>query len=173
MYTYATGAAADSVQTEDVTAYIYVDDDNTSLYTEVTTQTFVNIGNGYYRLKITDSLSCNAGVVYFVIATSGIVADPIYFTTQLETPTVAIDTTAANLLVSNIITNEKATTYDGITQEKIYEMLLAFMSNKVTVSVTATDTKVISYKNRDGDTEVFSITVKTTDGSRSSSGTIN
>lgn len=147
IYNYASGAAQTNVVPADVTAYIFVDGENTTLTTTVNTNTFQNLGNGYYRFKITNNLDCDAGIAYFVIVTSGVVAEPVRFTTT-------------------------TTSYDGVSQEKLFEMLLAFMANKVTIAVTANDTKVISYKNRLGDTEIFNITVKTTDGSRQQSGSI-
>ena len=73
---------------------------------------------------------------------------------------------------TSIITAIKSATYDSITQEKLYEIILAFIANKVTITSAGVDTQTISYKKRDGSTEVLSVTVSTTDGARSSGGSI-
>lgn len=73
---------------------------------------------------------------------------------------------------TSIITAIKSASYDGITQEKLYEVILAFMANKVTITSAGSGLQTISYKKRDGSTEVLSVTVSTTDGSRASGGTI-
>lgn len=62
--------------------------------------------------------------------------------------------------------------YDGITQEKLNEMLIALLANKVTITTGANNTQTISYLKRDGTTEVLNVTVSTVDGSRSITGTI-
>ena len=73
---------------------------------------------------------------------------------------------------TSIITAIKSATYDSISQEKLYEIILAFIANKVTITVNSATSQTISYKKRDGTTEVLSVTVSTEDGSRSSGGTI-
>jgi hypothetical protein len=73
---------------------------------------------------------------------------------------------------SSIVTATKAATYDGVTQEKLFEILLALLANKVTITTASSNTQTISYKLRDGTTEVLNITVSTDDGSRSTGGTI-
>jgi hypothetical protein len=57
-------------------------------------------------------------------------------------------------------------------KEKIFEMILSFMAGKVVVTIVDPNTRLISYKKRDGTTERFSVTVSTADGSRASGGTI-
>jgi hypothetical protein len=51
-------------------------------------------------------------------------------------------------------------------------MILSFMAGKVVVTIVDPNTRLISYKKRDGTTERFSVTVSTADGSRASGGTI-
>lgn len=71
-----------------------------------------------------------------------------------------------------VVSAIKAATYDGVTQEKLYEMLIALLANKVTITTATSNTQTISYKKRDGTTEILNITVSTDDGSRTTGGTI-
>lgn len=76
-----------------------------------------------------------------------------------------------NTEINSIITAIKTTTYDGITQQSVMEMLVAFLAGRATVS-TSGSTRTITYKKRDGSTSKFTIDASTNDGSRSAGGTI-
>jgi len=152
------------------------------------------VGHGIYKLTLTQSeTNCNTAVVNFVhTSNSQYQFETLYFQTTEANPSVNVlqnndktgyfldnaqtfstsgsvgsvaDATSINSLIRN-------STYDGVTQEKIFEMILAFMAGKVVVTTVDPNTRLVSYKKRDGTTERFSVTVSTADGSRASGGTI-
>jgi hypothetical protein len=152
------------------------------------------VGNGIYKLTLTQSeTNCSTGVINFVnSADSTYQFETLYFQTTEANPSVNVlqnndktgyflddaqtftttgsvgsvtDATSIETLIRN-------SSYDGITQVKIYEMILAFMAGKVVITQVDPNTRLISYKKRDGTTERFNVTVSTVDGSRTSGGTI-
>lgn len=139
----------------DVTVKLYKDASTSAITLD--SSAFVELGDGVYRIELNASqTSCTTGVINI---------------TNTVSPDIIAD--SQSFYTNTIISDFKAATYDGISQETINEMLIAFMSNKITVTVPATNTKLISYKDRAGTSEIFNVTVATLDGSRSSSGTIN
>lgn len=138
----------------DVSINLYLDGSSTAI--PLSTSVFVELGNGNYAIQLNATqTNCQSGVLDVTTSVSPhIISDSVPFTT------------------SSIISEMKAATYDGISQEKLNKMLIAFISNKVSVTIPENNTKFISYKDRSGSNEVFNITVNSVDGSRSNSGTI-
>jgi hypothetical protein len=184
------GAATAGVASGSLSAYISKDGDSEATVSNSITE----VGHGIYKLTLTQSeTNCDTGVINFVhISDSQYQFETLYFQTTEANPSVNVlqnndktgyfldntqtfttsgsvgsvtDATSINTLIKN-------STYDGITQEKIFEMILAFIAGKVVVTVIDANTRLISYKKRDETTERFSVTVSTADGSRSISGTI-
>jgi hypothetical protein len=153
-----------------------------------------SIGHGIYKLTLSQSeTNCDSAVVNITHnSNADYIFESVYFQTTETNPSVNVnqnnDKTGYSLSSSqtfsttgsvNSVTDAttitnliKSTTYDGVAQSKLYEMILAFISGKVVVTSDSEDTRTISYKKRDGSTETFRITVSTADGSRSSGGTL-
>jgi hypothetical protein len=173
-----------------VTAYVSKDGG-----TEATsTNTLAEVGHGIYKLLLdATETNCSSGSVMVIHNTiTNYQFQHITFQTSESSPSVTVSTnndktgyslsdpqsfstTGSVGSVTNattIITAIKAATYNGISQDKIQEMLIAFMANKAVITTVDANTRTISYKKRDGSTESFNITVSTADGARASGGTI-
>lgn len=157
-------------------------------------------GNSYglYAVSLTATeTNCDAGAVVFTstlleASTDNIAAkyDTVYFQTSATTPTVTIADGNYNFSTSGsvgsvtgsvdsvtnsstIVSSIKSATYDGVSQEKLFSIILSFIAGKATITAASSTTQSISYKKQDGTTEILKITVSTQDGARSSGGTIS
>lgn len=63
-------------------------------------------------------------------------------------------------------------TWDGVSTTKLYRALVAMLTGKVTVTDNGS-TRTLSFKQQDGTTESFTVTVAEADGARSSTGSIS
>lgn len=153
-----------------------------------------SVGHGIYKLTLTQAeTNCDSGIINFThTSNSQYQFETIYFQTTEANPNVSVvqnndktgyfldntqtfstsgsvgsvsDATSINSLI-------KSSTYDGVAQEKLFEMILAFVSGKVVITTVDANTRLISYKKRDGSTEIFNITASTVDGARANSGNI-
>lgn len=185
-----TGAPVTGVVSGNITTYISKDGASEATSANSVTE----VGHGVYKLTLSQAeTNCTTGVVNMVYNLSTQYQyETIYFQTTEANPSVNVlanndksgyslsspqtfTTTGAVGSItdaSSITTALKAATYDGVTQEKIYEMILAFMAGKAVVTVIDPNTRSISFKKRDGTTERFNITVSTSDGSRDDGGTL-
>jgi hypothetical protein len=186
----STGEAQAGESSGSLTAYISKDGG-----TEATVANSISgVGHGIYKLTLTQAeTNCNTGVINFVhTGNSQYQFETLYFQTTEANPSVNVvqnndktgyfldDTQSFSTSgsvgsigdASSVVTLIKAATYDGISQTRLYEMILAFVSGKVVVTSVDATTRLISYKKRDGTTERFNVTVSTVDGSRASGGTI-
>lgn len=185
-----TGTPVTGVLGANITSYISKDGD-----TETTTaNTASGVGHGIYKLTLTQSeTNCTTGVINMIHnANSQYQFETLYFQTTEPNPSVNVlqnndkigyfldsvqsfSTSGSVGSVSNPASIEsllKNSTYDGITQQKLYEMILAFIAGKVVVTIVDANTRGISYKKRNGSTETFSVTVSSADGSRATGGVI-
>jgi hypothetical protein len=140
---------------------------------------------GIYKIQLSQAeTDCNNAVVLFKSSTASYIADVVYFETSAANPSFSIasatydfSTTGSVGSISNpssIVSAAKSATYDGVTQDKLFQVLLSFMAGKVTITEGATPTtSVISYKKQDGSTEILSVTVSKVDGSRASTGSVS
>lgn len=188
------------VSDDSVEAFISQDGGQLVATTNSVTEVKDVAGNSYglYSVSLTAAeTNCDIGSVVFTstlleASTDSIAAkyDTVYFQTSATTPTVTIADGNYNFSTSgsvgsvtgsvgsisnptSIITSIKSATYDGITQETLYDLILAFICGKATITTASSTTQTISYKKRDGTTEILNITVSTQDGSRTNGGTIN
>lgn len=187
----STSLPVPDVSSGDITTYIIKDGG-----TEATAANSVShVGHGIYKLTLSQAeTNCSTGVINMTDnAVSTNIFETIFFETTESNPSVNVlqnndktgyfldndqtfntsGTIGSISDPSSIISMAKFTTYDGITQEKIYDMLIAFMAGKVVITTDSPTTKTISYKKRDGSTEVFQVIVSTEDGSRAAGGTIS
>lgn len=185
-----TGTPATGVGSGSITTYISKDGGSEATAANSVTE----VGHGVYKLTLSQAeTDCTTGIVNMTHnSSSQYQFETIYFQTTEANPSVNVlannDKTGYSLSssqtfsttgavgsvtdASSIITAIKASTYDGITQQSITEMLLAFLAGKAVVTVLDSTTRLISFKKRDGTTEKYNITVSTSDGSRASGGTI-
>lgn len=63
-------------------------------------------------------------------------------------------------------------TWDGVSTAKLYRALVAMLTGKVAVTDNGS-TRTLSFKQQDGTTESFTVTVAEADGARSSTGSIS
>ena len=185
-----TGTPVAGVSGANITSYISKDGGAEA----TTANTASSVGHGIYKLTLTQAeTNCTTGVINMTHnANSQYQFETLYFQTTEPNPSVNVlqnndktgyflddvqtfSTSGSVGSVSNPASIEsllKNSTYDGITQQKLYEMLLAFVAGKVVITPIDANTRTISYKKRDGTTERFSVTVSTADGSRATGGTI-
>lgn len=126
------------------------------------------VTGGIYKYYPTQSeTNCDVGVFNFSVgATSFWHFNPIYF--QTTEPVPAVSLTAST--ISSIVNSAKGATYDGnITQEKLFEMLIAFMSGQVTRTESGND-YIYSYKIRGGGHTSFTAQANSTTGVRTVQG---
>jgi len=153
-----------------------------------------SVGHGIYKLTLTQAeTNCGTGIINMTHnSNTQYQFETIYFQTTEPNPSVNVsqNNDKTGYFLDNVQTFSTSgsvgsisdpssieslirnSTYDGVTQQKIYEMILSFISGKVVITTIDANTRTISYKKRDGSTERFSVTVSTADGSRSTVGTI-
>lgn len=158
------------------------------------TNSISEVGRGIYKLTLTQAeTNCITASVQFIHnSVSTYIFEPIFFQTRdaIQDANVITNADKTGYFLDNnqsftttgsigsvtdatsILTLLSDSTYDGISQSKINKMLISFMANKVVITQVDPNTRLISYKLRDGTTESFNVTVSTVDGSRSSGGTI-
>lgn len=149
--------------TPGLTAYIAKDGGTLT----VSTNSVYEVGRGIYSLAMSQTeTNCDSGVVHFVGATAWHLLDPVYFQTSSVNPVVGLTASA----LADIKSTVKGATYDGnITQEKLYEMMISFLSGQVAVS-TAGVINTYSFKTRNGGLTSFTSYCSTVDGTRASTG---
>jgi len=116
----------------------------------------LEVGRGVYSLVLSqDDTNCNSAFVSMTVGNTGwFLFDPVYFQTTKMVETAV-----------------KGATYDGeLTQEKINEMLTAFMFGKVTLDDSTEGTNIYSFRNATGGTSFTSV-CSTTNGIRTVRGT--
>lgn len=189
LYNPANGVPFTGATPSNIVAYITKDNGSEATAANQT----IEVGHGIYKLILTQAeTNCNTAFVNFVYVPGTYQFTTVDIQTTEANPSVnvvqnndktgyfldnvqtfntsgSVGSVADAASINSLIRNS---TYDGVTQEKLFEMILAFISGKVIVTTINPNTRLISYKKRDGTTERFSVTVSTADGSRASVGTI-
>lgn len=99
------------------------------------------------------------------------------YTGSTKTVTLAAGTSFTAAATDNIsvlappMPVQTVTTVDGVAVSSLLRAMIAMLAGKVTVTDNGT-TRTLSFKQQDGSTEAFAVTVAEADGARSATGTI-